>query len=325
MGQCRSSLWAKPRPLPRARSRIKRAIDILRSVPFVILAGTTQAEDVEPRRWTHLPLDTTVAGLAIIRGNGDIAFDPVLQIEDATVESTTTVVSFLRTFELLGQTARFDVRLPFKHSRWEGLLAGEPRSVGRTGMADPRVRLSVNFLGSPPLRGNEFQAYKASHPVDTVAGAALALTLPLGEYQDDKLLNLGANRFAITPQLGVVHRRGPWSYELTGSVSFYTDNREFLVEHTRGQDPLFALQTHVVYNSLGGRWISLSAAYDWGGRSTIDGLARNDYREDLLYGIAAGIAVDRQSSIQVAYVANRIQTDVGADTDNFAVGFTIRF
>ena len=62
-------------------------------------------------------------------------------------------------------------------------------------MADPRVRLSVNFLGSPPLRGSEFQEYKASHPVDTVAGAALALTLPLGEYQDDKLLNLGANRF----------------------------------------------------------------------------------------------------------------------------------
>ena len=29
-----------------------------------------------------------------------------------------------------------------------------------------------------------------------------------GEYLDDKLINLGANRFAIRPQSGVVHTRG---------------------------------------------------------------------------------------------------------------------
>ena len=298
---------------------------IILAVSTSMLAAGLAAEDIEPRRWTSLPVGTTVLSVGAIRTDGDIAFDPVLEIEDATVESTTTVVSVIRAFDLLGQTARLDVRLPHKHSRWEGLLRGEPRSVDRRGPGDPRLRLSINFLGSPALRGREFQAYRASHPVNTTAGAALAVTLPLGEYQNDKLLNLGQNRFAITPQLGVVHTRGPWSYEVTGSVSFYTKNSEFLVDHTREQDPIFALQTHAVHTSPGGWWASLSAAYDWGGESAIDGVAKSDYREDLLYGVAAGFAIAPQATIQIAYVASRVQTAIGWDSDNFAIGCSFRF
>jgi len=175
------------------------------------------------------------------------------------------------------------------------------------------------------LRVTIVQAYRASHPVNTTAGAALAVTLPLGEHQQDKLLNLGHNRFAITPQLGLVHTRGPWSYEVTGSVSFYTDNKEFLVDYTRGQDPIFALQAHADYASPGGWWASLSAAYDWGGESAIDGVASGDYREDLLYGFAAGFAIAPRASIQIAYVANRTQTWIGSDSDNVLIGCSLRF
>lgn len=295
------------------------------AVAMLLVAGGVAAQDVEPRRWTPLPVGTTVVGVGVMRGEGDVAFDPVLEIEGATVETTTTVVSIVQVFDLLRQTARFDVLLPHQHAHWEGLLEGAPRAADRRGPADPRLRLSVNFLGSPALSGSGFQAYRAAHPVNTVAGAALAVTLPLGEYQDDKLLNLGGNRFAITPQVGVVHTRGPWSYELTGSVSFFTDNSDFLIDKTREQDPLFALQAHVVHVSPGGWWASLGAAYDWGGESTVDGVAKGDYREDLLYGVAAGVGIGRSSSLQIAYIANRARTAIGSDTDNLALGYSIRF
>jgi len=129
---------------------------------LLFLSEATPAQDIEPRRWTPLPVDLTVVGVGTIRGEGDIAFDPVLEIQDATVETTTTFVSILRTFDLFGKTARMDVRLPHQHSRWKGLLAGEPRTADRRGPGDPRVRLSVNFLGSPALRGKAFRAYRAS-------------------------------------------------------------------------------------------------------------------------------------------------------------------
>jgi hypothetical protein len=290
-----------------------------------VLSWVANADDIEPRRWTPLPVGTTVIGAAAIRGEGDIALDPVLKIENGTVQTTTTLVSVLHAFDLSGLTARVDVRLPHQHARWQGLLDGKPRTVDRTGQGDPRIRLSVNFLGSPALRGKAFRAYRNSHPVNTVAGAALAVTLPLGEYKKEKLLNLGQNRFVITPQLGVVHSRGPWSFELTGSMAAFTDNNDFLVSQTRAQQPVYALQTHAVFSAARGWWASVSAAYDWGGVSSVDGVKKDDYREDLLYGIAAGFAVHPRASIQIAYVANRLQTAIGSNSDNFALGVSLRF
>jgi len=190
-----------------------------------------------------------ILGVGAAYTDGDIAFDPILDLEDVTVEVETGLVSFLHAFDMLGQSARFDVRLPYMHARWEGLLAGNQASAERKGLGDPRLRLSVNFTGAPALKGKAFQRYRASHTVNTVAGAALAVTLPLGEYQQDKLLNLGENRFVFRPQLGIVHTRGPWSYELTGSVFLYADNDDFLGNNKREQDPLYALQSHLVYTS----------------------------------------------------------------------------
>lgn len=297
---------------------------ILGAVSLLCIAGGVVAQDVEPRRWTPLPVGTTVVGLGVIRGEGDVAFDPLLKLEETTVETTTTEVSVVHAFDLFGQTARVDVRLPQQHARWEGLLDGAPRTRDVRGLGDPRVRLSVNLVGAPALSGNAFQAYHASQAVNTVVGAALAVTLPLGEYDEDRLLNLGSNRFAVTPQLGAVHSRGHWSYELTGSVSLFTGNSEFLVDQTREQDPLFALQAHVVYAP--GPWFaSLGAAYDWGGESTVDGVAKGDYRETLFFGLSAGISIDRQSSVQVAYVGSRAQKDIGSDSDNVGLAYSIRF
>jgi hypothetical protein len=242
-----------------------------------------------------------------------------------SVEVTATLALLLRLFDLLGKTARVDVRFAQQHARWQGLLDGEPRTVGRRGLAEPTMRVAVNFIGAPALDSKGFNAYQTAHPVNTVVGAALTLSVPLGVCQEDKLLNLGTNRFDIQPQLGVVHTRGPWSYELTGSAAFFTDNNHFLVNVSRAQDPVLLLQARTVYTAPRGWGVSLGAAYDWGGRSTVAGVVKDDYREDLLYGNSAGLALNRRLSVQVAYVANRAQTGVGSDPDNIALGLSARF
>lgn len=298
---------------------------ILGTLLLLVMAGGVAADDVEPRRWTPLPVGTTVAGIAVINGKGDISLDPVLQIEDGTVEQTTAVLSAVHAFDLLGKQARIDVRVPYQDARWEGLLAGLPRTRDVRGFADPRVRLSVNLLGPPALGADDFQAYRAAHPVDTVVGAAVAATLPLGRYDDERALNLGDNRYSITPQLGVVHTRGAWSYELTGSADFFTDNDEFLIAKTREQDPIYALQAHVVYAPSPIWWAALGGACAWGGESTVDGVASDDYRETLFFGASAGLAIDRHSSAQVTYIGTRAQTTIGSDTDNIGLGYSIRF
>jgi len=292
---------------------------------FLLFTVPGFAQDIEPRRWTPLPVGMNVLGAGVIHTDADIALDPVLELEDVTADVKTVIVSFLHAFDLWGQSARFDARLPYQDARWEGLLAGEPAAAERRGPGDPRVRLSVNFLGAPALKGKEFQTYRASHPVNTVVGAALAVTLPLGEYKQNKLLNLGENRFVFRPQLGFVHSRGHWSYELTGSVFLHTDNDDFFGNNKREQDPLYALQTHLIYTSPQRWWVSLGAAHDGGGESSINGDKKDDERRDLLYGISAGLPIGSRFGVKLAYVASRSKEDVGKDSDSVAFAFSTRF
>ena len=292
---------------------------------YAALLNVSSAQELEPRRWSHVPVDSNYFALAYVRTDGDVLFDPVLRIEDATVSINTISATYLRSFDWSGKTARIDIRLPYQKATWKGLLDGLPAKAVREGLGDPRIRLSVNFFGAPALKGKAFQAYRASHTTNTVVGAALAITLPLGEYKEDKLLNLGQNRFRIRPQLGVVHTRGPWSFELTGSAFFYTDNNEFWNGNKREQDPLFALQTHIIRSFRHGIWASISAGAVRAGQSTINGEKKDDQKEDFLYALSAGLPVSRTSSIKIAYARGRTHKDVGSDADNIAVGYIRAF
>jgi len=153
----------------------------------------------------------------------------------------------------------------------------------------------------------------------------LGVSVPLGQYKKDKLLNIGQNRFIIRSQLGFVHTRGPWSYELTGSVNYYTDNNDFWGGKKREQDPLYVLQTHLIYSFQNRIWASLSGGYDWGGQSSINGVNKDDYSQDLLYALSAGFPLTRNSSFKFAYVNGKTLETTGSDTDNFVLAFSVRF
>jgi hypothetical protein len=300
---------------------------LLHALSTVLVAGgsTASAQDLEPRRWTHLPVDTNVLGVGYLFTKGDIAFDPALRIEDAEVEMHTLLGSYTRYFALFDTTARVDAVVPYQRGDWQGLLDGAPASVEREGFGDPAVRLSANLLGAPALRGADFAAFQREHEVDTAVGAAIEVRLPLGEYHEDKLINLGQNRFTIAPQLGVLHTRGPWSYELTGTLACFTDNDEFFGGHRLEQDPLLAAQAHVVRVFDGGWWLSVGAAYGWGGETAIDGADTGDERSNLLYGASFGFRLAATQGIRVAWLHADSRTDTGADTDNVLVMWTLRF
>jgi len=60
---------------------------------FMSFAGASIAQDIEPRRWTPLPVGMNVLGAGVVYTDGDIALDPVLELKDATVEVKTAIVS----------------------------------------------------------------------------------------------------------------------------------------------------------------------------------------------------------------------------------------
>jgi hypothetical protein len=290
------------------------------ALPWVSLA-----QDVEPRRWTHLPVGLNVVGAGYVYTAADIFFDPVLMVEDAELDAHTALASYSRFFGLSGKTARLDLLVPVTKARWQGLLDGVFTTVRRDGFADPIIRLSVNLVGAPALKGKDFGEFRTGRPINTVVGTALGVLVPLGENMKNKLLNLGGNRFIFRPQFGVLHTRGRWAYELTGSVFLFTENDEFWNGNKLEQDPIYTLQTHLIHTFRPGLWISLSGAYGWDGESEVNDVPKNDPRDAFLSALSLGFPIVRNHGLKVVYIRTRAQHDIGADTDSVVLGWMTSF
>ena len=165
------------------------------------LAASANSQELEPRRWSHLPVGANFGGGGYAHTSADITFDPVLLLNDVKLEMETFPLKYLRSFELLGKSARFDVWQSYQHARWKGTLDGVPASTSRSGWSDMSLRLAVNVIGAPPLEEEAFALDRAGTPVETIVGLALVVQIPTGHYINDKLLNLGSNRYTFRPGL----------------------------------------------------------------------------------------------------------------------------
>jgi hypothetical protein len=290
---------------------------------FLLYHGSaTWAQDLEPRRWTHLPKGVNFFSIGGSYGDGEIFLDPVLQIEDAKVNLVTTGLSYVRSFGLFGKSARVDVRLPYAWGRWEGLVNGEYTRVKRNGFGDPRLRLSVLLYGGPAQTRAEFAKSEKS---STIVGGALAIVMPYGDYLEDKLINLGENRWIFRPQLGVTHTRGKWTLEATGSAFLYTDNDEFWDGNRLETETLYALQAHLIHTFRPGLWASLSTAYGTGAEAQVNGVDKDNPVGNWLTALSLGLPISKTQGVKLVWLRARSQKDTGSDTDSLIVGYSVMF
>jgi hypothetical protein len=281
-----------------------------------------QAQELEPRRWSHLPTGANFVGAGYAYTKADISLDPVLRIENGKMELHTWAARYIRTFELFEKSARIDLVQAYQRGRWQGSVDGVPKSVRRGGLSDSFMRFAINLYGAPPLKGEEFAAYRAKVDVETIVGTALVVQLPTGEYKDGKLINLGTNRYTFQPQVGVVHNRGKWSMELTGVVYIYTDNKDFFDGNKLETDPLYTIETNLVYTFRPGLWASAGAGYGYGGEDSVNGEKEGDTKEKVAWGFSFGYPITPQLGVKVGYLGVRNQRSIGQDSDSIGVAIS---
>ncbi|MBW2194015.1 MAG: transporter [Deltaproteobacteria bacterium] len=273
------------------------------------------ALEPEPGKWNHLPLGTNFVGVGYGYTEADILFDPALLLEDVEMELHTWAGKYIRTFELFEKSARIDLTQAYQEGEWTGLLDGVQASTSRSGLSDTFLRFAANLYGAPPLSGKEFVAYRSEVEVETIVGMALTVRLPTGDYMEDKLINLGGNRFAFRPQLGVVHTRGKWTTEATGEVAFFTDNDEFFNGKTLGQKPLYIVDGHLIYTFEPGLWIGASFGWDYGGEISVDGVDKDDTKQNIAWALSFAYPINRSSGFKVKYIGTRTREATGFDSN----------
>lgn len=292
---------------------------------LLLISPSSWAQDLEPRRWSHLPVGLNVFGLATGWIEGDIFLDPVLQAEDVTFEMWATGFVYVRSFDLWGKSSRIDFTAPYSSGRWEGYVDGQYESIRRRGFQDPRVRFSVNLYGAPALKAREFIQYKQENPINTTIGAAVSITLPWGDYNPTKLINLGGNRVVIRPQLGVLHQRRNWQFELTGSVFLYDGNDKFWNGNKLEQEPLWFSQGHVIYSIRPGWWASASAGFGHGAEAEVNGIKKDNTQNIRFLALSLGMPVNRNQSLKFTWLGKKTHSSTGTDFGSLFLSWSINW
>ena len=297
------------------------AFILLAVIPGLIAAsGLVHAQRIEPRAYINVPVGVNFLALGYVNSSGALVFDPALPVTDADANVDMAVLGYLRTLDIAGQSAKAGVLLPYASLDADGYLDGNYVTREQTGLADPSFYLSLNLYGAPALSLQEFKGYQQ----DTIIGLTFRLTAPTGAYQTDKLINIGTNRWSFEPEIGISKALGPWTLEAAAAVIFYTDNDEFESDKTREQDPIYSTQFNLSYTFSNRIWASLGATYYTGGRTTIDGVERNDLQQNWRTGFTLALPIDRRNSIKLL-AQSGVSTRTGTDYDTLGIFWQYRW
>ena len=80
-------------------------------------ATTAFAQELEPRRWSHLPIGANFGGGGYAHTSADVSFDPVLRLDDVQLGMESFPLKYIRSFEFLGKSARAEVWQAYQHAR----------------------------------------------------------------------------------------------------------------------------------------------------------------------------------------------------------------
>lgn len=285
-----------------------------------LFTGIARAQQMEPRAYSNAPIGMNFLIMGYGHSNGALLFDPSLPIQGAKADVNIGVSAFAHSFEIKGQSAKFAMAFPYAGLDANGFIDGAYRERIVSGFADPSFAVSVNLSGAPALTLNEIRKYQQ----DTIVGATIKLTVPWGQYDSDRLLNLGTNRWSVKPELGISQSLGDWIIEGAAAVSFYTDNSDFFGGQELEQAPIYSMQGHVVYNFAPGQWTALNATYYTGGISKVDGIEKENRLDNWRLGITLAMPINKYSSIKLA-VGSGISTRTGTDFDAILLAWQYRW
>ncbi len=283
---------------------------------------TVSAQDLDPRAYARVPVDATVLIAGFNYTYGSVVLDPTLPIKDLEAKVSSPILGIARTFSLFGLTSQAYVALPYSWAEASGKVLGEDSSITLNGFGDTRFRLSVLFLGAPAATVDEFSK---SSP-QTVLGASLTVTAPTGQFFNDKLINLGTNRWSFKPEIGLSYMVSKqWFIDLYAGAWFFTDNSSFYPGNSvRSQDPLLTFQTHVSYNFNPLMWAAIDFTYYTGGQSSVNDVYNDDRQNNSRVGATFNFPVSRVSAIKLAYSTGAV-IRVGGNFSTISVAFQTAF
>jgi hypothetical protein len=298
----------------------RRASGIVAAVVVVLAAGftgSTRAQELEPRAYSLSPVGTNFFVFALGWLDGAILLDPTLPIEDVHARIGLATAGYGRTFGVAGREAMITIAVPYGVAHVSGRVMEADQTVHRSGLADLRMKASINLIGGKAMTQAEFASAKRS----TIFGASLSVQAPTGQYDGSKLINLGTNRWSFKPELGVSVPLQSWFFDAYVGAWFFTTNEEFYPGHSsKSQAPLTSLQLHVSYTFRNRAWLAVDGTWYGGGATTVAAMPPSARLSNSRAGATFSLPVARGHALKFAY-SRGATVRAGTNFDSYVVAY----
>jgi len=261
--------------------------------------------------------------------DGNQTVDGDIIVPEADISVDTALVQFTAVREIFGQPGAFLLFVPVGEVRGELRLGGGDGFETKTsGFGDVLVGMVVGLAGTPSLTREEYVAYKPDYQV----GVLGRVTIPTGDYDSERTLNYGGNRWITEIGLPATFFIGEslldpnlMTIEFNPVLTLFGDNNDPTSGDVLEQDPLFSADLHLTRSFSPALWGSLDAQYSLGGETKIDGVDQGNGQEALSLGATLGLNLSSSLSTQVSLGQTVARNDDGADGTFVRVKFGVLF
>jgi hypothetical protein len=283
-------------------------------------ASDVLAQDLEPRQYSNAPTGLNFLAAGYIRQDGSVLFDPVVQLENASLTIDGPLVGYARAVAFGDLSGRVDAAVGRVCLSGSADYLGQRYTRDVCGLTDAKMRVAINFIGAPAMTMQEL----ARNRDNLVVGASLQLTAPVGDYDPARLANIGSNRWAAKAEIGASKVVRLWTFEGSLAGTFHQDNDEFFGGNTREQDPIYALQLHVVRSFQSGVWLAVDWNHYRGGESRTNAVPNADFQSNERFGVTFSLPINRRQSIKIN-ASSGVSTRTGTDFDTYGAIWQYRW
>jgi hypothetical protein len=281
-------------------------------------------QDLTPRAYVITPVHSNAVILSDSYFSGNLMFNGTVPITDSTANLNAPIFSLYHSLNFFGRSANITASLPYGVGDFKGTVLGTETTVHKSGMFDSVYRFSVNLKGGPAMDVREFMKYRQK----TVLGVSLKIVAPTGQYDSQRLINLGANRWAFKPEFGYSRRLGHWILDGFAGIWLYTRNPEFFsrnayvqIVQVQTQDPILGLEGHLSYDFKPRLWLSLDGNFWFGGRTSLNGVENPlTLQRNSRMGVTGSIPLTRHQSFKASY-SHGTYVRFGGDFHNLSVAW----
>ena len=247
------------------------------------------------RDWMNLPVDTNLLFLYYTYSSSETSIDSPLPVDGAEVSAQVPILRYARSFDLGGRIGGFQLVVPYAFINVE--LTGTRINRNIDGIGDVTAIFISNIYGAPALSRQEFAAWT---PEEYLTGA-ISLTMPTGDYDPNRLINPGKNRWAIKPQLawGTPIDRATW-VTVNGAIELHQDNDDYFGGRTLAQKPLVTIDAHYSRNLNKAVWLSADAIWAVGGDTRIAGVDQDNQQNTLRLGVSGSMNFSPTDAVSMA-------------------------